>query len=349
MAEKKIHPASPKYDALKLLLSSQGRDADEELIRQIEALYRNDTQEDSESQSLTEPEFPKGSFAVYRFKGDGNDFCFTSSDVLTLYNSALICLGAKQAGDINRLTFDSLAFRYYGEDGINIINDALFSVLAQALPNDDRITTVVEYDFDQYCIRVYGKDSTAEYDLGDLMDAVTHAEAERGSERQKCLEQLLRKEQSVEVDARKPQTIESDPVRAYLTARLVFCKAASNVLKTELCYADGIYADLLIDSLYYEETTLSKLLRRFPASGQENATPYVQELLTEYSDLLWADEYLKHYGWEYHSVFRAVSEALESKDLRDHAIQITKELEQAEAEEPEAEPTEEGADFELSM
>ena len=72
-------------------------------------------------------------------------------------------------------------------------------------------------------------------------------------------------------------------------------------------------------------------------------------LLTEYIDLLWADDYLKSYGWERHSVFRAVSEALESEDLRDHAIQITEELEQAEAEEPEAEPTEEGSDFELSM
>ena len=70
--------------------------------------------------------------------------------------------------------------------------------------------------------------------------------------------------------------------------------------------------------------------------------------MTEYIDLLWADGYLKHYGWERHSVFRAVSEALESKDLRDHAIhQITEELEQAE--DPEAEPTEEGSDFELSM
>ena len=133
------------------------------------------------------------------------------------------------------------------------------------------------------------------------------------------------------------------------TARLAFCKATKNVLKTELCYADGIYADFLTDSLYYEETTLSGLLRRFPASGQADGTLYVQELLTEYSDLLWADDYLKSYGWERHSVFRAVSEALESETLRNHALQITEELEQEEAEEPEAEPTEESADFELSM
>ena len=144
-------------------------------------------------------------------------------------------------------------------------------------------------------------------------------------------------------------SIEQQSITDYLIARLAFCKATRNVLNTELCSADGIYADSLIDSLYCEDTTLSKLLRRFPVSGQEDATPYVQELLTEYSDLLWADGYLKHYGWEWHSVFRAVSEALESEDLRAHAIQITDEFEQAEAEAPEAEPTEEASESELSM
>ena len=159
------------------------------------------------------------------------------------------------------------------------------------------------------------------------------------------IKELLSEEELQTADRSAEQQISSD----YLTARLAFCKAAKNVLKTELCYADGIYADFLTDSLYYEETTLSGLLRRFPASAQADGTLYVQELLTEYSDLLWADDYLKHYGWERHSVFRAVSEALESETLRDHALQITEELEQEEAEEPEAEPTEEDPNFELSM
>ena len=49
------------------------------------------------------------------------------------------------------------------------------------------------------------------------------------------------------------------------------------------------------------------------------------------------------------SITRAVSEALEPEDLRDHALQITEEPEQTEIERTKAEPTEEPSDFELSM
>ena len=144
-------------------------------------------------------------------------------------------------------------------------------------------------------------------------------------------------------------SIEQQSITEYLTVRLAFCKAAKKVLNTELCGVNGIYTDSLIDSLYCEDTTLSKLLRRFPVSGQSDTAPYVRELLTEYSDLLWANGYLKHYGWERHSVFRAVSDALESEGIRNHAIQIAEAFEQTETEVPEAEPTEEAFGSELSM
>ena len=136
-------------------------------------------------------------------------------------------------------------------------------------------------------------------------------------------------------------SIEQQSITDYLIARLAFCKATRNVLNTELCSAEGSYTDSLIDSLYCEDTTLSKLLRRFPVSGQEDATPYVQELLTEYSDLLWASDHLKFYGWTRQDVMHAVSHALAPKELRECALSITAE--------PKVKPTTEAPDFGMSM
>ena len=124
MAERKINLDDRKYDALKRILAAQGRDIDEEIVARIEALYEDLVPEPEREQiaQALKSEYPEGSFAVYRFKDEGESMYFTSSKVMTLYASAK--LYGKIEADGNRvLTLDSIVHRYFGEDGTEIISE----------------------------------------------------------------------------------------------------------------------------------------------------------------------------------------------------------------------------------
>ena len=89
MAERKINLDDRKYDALKRIFAEQGRDIDEEIVAQIEAMYEDlvPKAERDRIERDTEPIYPQGSFAIYSFKDQGETIYFTSSDVMTLYES----------------------------------------------------------------------------------------------------------------------------------------------------------------------------------------------------------------------------------------------------------------------
>lgn len=170
MAEKELNLDDSKYDALKRILAKQGRDINEEIVAHLEALCEELVPKNAEE---TMSEFPENSYAIIRFS-EGNDiFCFASSNHLTLYDSGKLYIEAEEDGKLD-YSFDSLAYEYYGEDGLMVINDTLFSSLVKAMPVDERITAAIEYDFESFEVRVYERDGETfkRYDIDDFKEAI---------------------------------------------------------------------------------------------------------------------------------------------------------------------------------
>lgn len=170
MAEKKLNLDDPKYDVLKRILSEQGRDIDEEIVAHLEALCEELVPKNAEE---TMSEFPENSYAIIRFSEGDDIFCFASSSHLTLYDSGKLYIQAEEDGKLD-FSFDSLAYEYYGEDGLMVINDTLFSSLVKAMPVDERITAAIEYDFESMEVRVYERDGEKfkRYDIDDFKEAI---------------------------------------------------------------------------------------------------------------------------------------------------------------------------------
>ena len=90
-------------------------------------------------------------FAVVHFHEGDDDFFFTSElrnsfySIANLYRSTL-------KDEVGKYTLDSIAQSNFS--GCQTINDMTFSVLCSAMPNDPRITALVEFDFDHDTISV---------------------------------------------------------------------------------------------------------------------------------------------------------------------------------------------------
>ena len=90
-------------------------------------------------------------FAVVHFHEGDDDFFFTSElrnsfySIANLYRSTL-------KDEIGKYTLESIAQSNFS--GCQTINDMTFSVLCNAMPNDPRITALVEFDFDHNTVSV---------------------------------------------------------------------------------------------------------------------------------------------------------------------------------------------------
>ena len=320
MAERKINLDDRKYDALKRIFAEQGRDIDEEIVAQLEAMYEDlvPKSERDRIEHNTEPIYPQGSFAIYSFKDQGEIIYFTSSDVMTLYESAKLYREI-EANDERSLTLDSIAYRYFGEDRTEIISETLFSVLSKAMANDECITAVIEYNLDSECVKVHERDGVTvkHYTLDTLMDfletaelALVRNEAERG----KTLERFLEgKEYLTELTTSKD----------YLIARLIVCEAAGKVINEDMDYMDGGYVDSLSDSLHNERKDLLSSIGQGARRDAETVSPHLKALIGEYTDKLWAMGFPEHYGWDKSSVTNAIVNAIQPQEIREFAETVT--------------------------
>ena len=320
MAERKINLDDRKYDALKRIFAEQGRDIDEEIVAQIEAMYEDlvPKAERDRIEHDTEPIYPQGSFAIYSFKDQGETIYFTSSDVMTLYESARL-YRELEANDERSLTLDSIAYRYFGEDRTEIISENLFSVLTKAMANDERITAAIEYNLDSECVKVHGRDGVTikHFTLDTLMDfleaaelALVRNEAERGKTFERFLEG---KEYLTELTTSKD----------YLIARLIVCEAASKVVNEDMDYMDGGYVDPLSDSLHNERKGLLSAIGQGASRDIEIVSPHLKELIGEYTDKLWSKGFPEHYGWDKRSVTNAIVNAIQPQEVRELAGSAT--------------------------
>ena len=118
-------------------------------------------------------------FAVVHFHEGDDDFFFTSElrnsfySIANLYRSTL-------KDEIGKYTLDSIAQSNFS--GSQTINDMTFSVLCNAMPNDPRITALVEFDFDHNTVSVCESSANAwvSYNLKDVSPAMYKAERKEG-------------------------------------------------------------------------------------------------------------------------------------------------------------------------
>ena len=114
-------------------------------------------------------------YAVVHFHEGEDDFFFTSElrnnfySIANLYRSTL-------KDEIGKYTLDSIAQSNFS--GCQAINDMTFSVLCSAMPNDPRITALVEFDFDHntVSVRESGDNAWRAYNLKDVSTAMWKAE-----------------------------------------------------------------------------------------------------------------------------------------------------------------------------
>lgn len=139
---------------------------------EIEALIRQE-----EAQAQREAEAARR-FAVIHFHEDGDDFHFTSDLRNTFYSAAYRYRNFLQE-DVGKLTLDSLAVAF-GEH--QPIDDLTFSVLCDAMEHDERITALLEFDFDSGIISVkeQADPEWRSYWLKDVSTAIYRAERKNG-------------------------------------------------------------------------------------------------------------------------------------------------------------------------
>ena len=112
-------------------------------------------------------------FAVVHLHDSGDGFLFTTELRNDFYSMAY--LYQHELKDmVGTYTLDSLADRF---GSYQAINAPTFSVLCDAMPNDPRITALVEFDFEHNTISVCGGDNEwRAYDLKDVSAAICRAE-----------------------------------------------------------------------------------------------------------------------------------------------------------------------------
>jgi len=118
-------------------------------------------------------------FAVVHFHEGDDDFFFTSElrdsfySIASLYRSTL-------RDEIGQHSLDVIVQSNFS--GCQTINDMTFSVLCNAMPNDPRITALVEFDFDHDTVSVCEScdDVWRAYYLKDVSAAMYRAERKEG-------------------------------------------------------------------------------------------------------------------------------------------------------------------------
>ena len=119
--------------------------------------------------------------------------------------------------------------------------------------------------------------------------------------------------------------ISSEKGKAYLTAWHNVVESASEVVREDMSYLDGMYADSLSDGFYEERIALDRVLNGEYAPSEE-AKPFIKPLLERYHKRFPLDILLEYYGWDYGDVYKALAENIPDAELRDYATSTEKEV-----------------------
>ena len=118
--------------------------------------------------------------------------------------------------------------------------------------------------------------------------------------------------------------ISSERGKAFLTAWHNVVESASEVVREDMSYLDGMYADAISDGFYEERTALDRVLNGEYAPSEE-AKPFIKPLLERYHKRFPLDILLEYYGWDYGDVYKALAENIPDAELREYATNVENE------------------------
>ena len=118
--------------------------------------------------------------------------------------------------------------------------------------------------------------------------------------------------------------ISSERGKAFLTAWHNVVESASEVVREDMSYLDGMYADSLSDNFYEERIALDRVLNGEYAPSEE-AKPYIKPFLERYHKRFPLDILLEYYGWDNDDVYKALSENIPDAELREYATNVENE------------------------
>ena len=118
--------------------------------------------------------------------------------------------------------------------------------------------------------------------------------------------------------------ISSERGKAFLTAWHNVVESASEVVREDMSYLDGAYADALSNVFFEEREAIEKVLHGEYASSEE-AKPYLKPLLERYHKRFPLDILLEYYGWDNDDVYKALAENIPDAELREYATKVENE------------------------
>ena len=172
-----------RLNALREYLEPLGFSVEEQLQKTFDEFYESMIPEDERAKiekqisELEEAEKLKADaarrFAVIHLHEGDDDNHFTTEYDDSFYRAAIVYTDDIR-GEVGRLTLDSLAQEFSEHQ---LIDDLTFSVLCNAKPYDQRITAILEFDFDDGKINVCDNTDGVwkTFSLDDVVDAVNKA------------------------------------------------------------------------------------------------------------------------------------------------------------------------------
>ena len=118
--------------------------------------------------------------------------------------------------------------------------------------------------------------------------------------------------------------LSSEMGKAYLTAWHNVVESASEVVREDMSYLDGMYADSLSDGFYEERIAIDRVLNGEYVPSEE-AKPFIKPLLERYHKRFPLDILLEYYGWDYGDVYKALAENIPDAELRNYATNVENE------------------------
>ena len=119
--------------------------------------------------------------------------------------------------------------------------------------------------------------------------------------------------------------ISSERGKAYLTAWHNVVESASEVVREDMSYLDGMYADSISDGFYEERIAIDRVLNGEYAPSEE-AKPFIKPLLERYHKRFPLDILLEYYGWDSDSVYTALAENIADTKLNDYAVDTVNDI-----------------------
>ncbi|MEE1002535.1 MAG: hypothetical protein U0L17_02160 [Acutalibacteraceae bacterium] len=178
MADIKLEYNNHRLALLKKILSEQDKTLDAELSSALDTLYEKYVPEKlkAEIESLiarenAELRQTENCFAVYHLHDDFDDYHFTDEFNNSFYDAACRYCEMLEYGYKSK-TVDTVAHEYFPDN--QQINVSVFSVLCNTMPNDNRISALIEFDLEDETVSVCDSSDNAwrAYHLEDVADAV---------------------------------------------------------------------------------------------------------------------------------------------------------------------------------